>query len=137
MRISPFLAGYIRKRATQLMVDQCQIYTSSVPQMDVTSGLVTRTPGGIKYEGPCRVWEVRGGVQQLIGDIQQNLNSTYLSIPWDAPLPESDDSVVITKSVDSDLEGRTVSIQGMTRGGGLRASRVFLVQLQDSSMDTW
>jgi hypothetical protein len=66
-----------------------------------------------------------------------NTDSTYLSIPWDAPLPESDDIITITKSVDTDLVGRSVSITAITRGGGLRASRVFTVQLQDSELAAW
>ena len=137
MRISPVLARYIRKRATELMVDECMIYTAGKPVLDNTTGSVTRDQGEIKYEGPCRVWEVRGSGQTLIGDVQMNTDSTYLSIPWDAPLPESDDIITITKSVDTDLVGRSVSITAITRGGGLRASRVFTVQLQDSEMAAW
>lgn len=104
---------------------------------DRSTGKAQRVVKTLKYEGVCRFWEVLGGQQALVGDQQIVMSSSYLSLPFDAPVPESDDVVKITKSVDPDLEGRVVRIVSVVRGGGLRASRRFLVQVVDSQKETW
>lgn len=137
MSISPFAQSYIRTRTADRMDDTCMIWTAGAPVIDPVTGKSTRSVGTIKYTGKCRFWEVTGGPQVLVGDEQVTITQSFLSVPFDAPVPESDDIVQITASADPDLVGRTVNILSITRGGGLRASRVFRVQLVDSKSGAW
>ena len=136
MRVSPFAASYVRKRTTEHMVDACKIWTPGDVEVD-EDGSAYRGEGEVKYEGPCRFWEVNAGQQIVIGDEQINMSQAYLTLPFDSVIPEQDDVVQITKSVDSDLEGRVVNITGVVRGGGLRASRRFSVQVVESKKASW
>lgn len=137
VRISPFAAAYVRKRTRDHMVDACKIWKPGDVVLDRNTGKATRTVDTVKYEGPCRFWEVANGNQALVGDEQVVFSQSYLSIPYNAPVPESDDIVQITASVDADLVGRTVAIVSTVRGGGLRASRRFLVSVIESQKETW
>lgn len=135
--ISSYARKYVRERTADRMVDACKIWKPGPPVLDPATGKTKRGPGTTKYEGPCRVWEAPVGSPTF--DTQQKLvvTATYLSIPFDAPVPDQDDVVLITKSDDSDLQGRTVSIVSMVRGGGLRASRRFQVRIVTSNRDNW
>lgn len=136
-QISPFAAAYVRKRTAERMVDECKIWKPGKVVLDRTTGQSVREILQTRYEGPCRFWEVTSGTQVVIGDQQYTSTQSYLSLPYNSPIPESDDVVQITKSVDVDLIGRTVRVISVVRGGGLRASRRFLVQVVDSKKDTW
>lgn len=134
--MSDYATRYLRDRTAARMEDTCRIFTPG--KMVVGSDFKSRRePQTVKYEGPCRIWEVISGNQVVISDKQVVVSQTYLSLPYDAPVPESDDIVLITKSADPDLVGRTVSIVSVTRGGGLRASRKMLVRVVDSKKATW
>ena len=135
--ISPFAAAYVRKRTAERMVDQCRIWKPGPVVLDKVTGKTTRGEAILKYQGVCRFWEVTSGQQALLGDEQVVMSQTYLSLPYNAPIPESDDIVLITTSVDPDLVGRTVKVVSVVRGGGLRASRRFLVQVVESQKPTW
>lgn len=137
MRISPFAASYVRKRTTEHMVDACKIWTPGAVVVDPFDGSAHRDEGQLKYEGPCRFWEVGSGQQIVVGDQQISMTQSYLTLPFDSVIPEADDVIQITKSVDSDLEGRVVNVTGVVRGGGLRASRKFSVQVVESKKATW
>lgn len=137
MRISPFAASYVRRRTTERMVDACKIWKPGAVVVNPSTGVASRAAGDLKYEGPCRFWEVPGGVQVIVGDEQITTASAFLTLPYDSIVPESDDVVQITESVDSDLVGRVVNVTGVIRGGGLRASRRFTVQVVSSKKDTW
>jgi hypothetical protein len=91
----------------------------------------TTNNGVLVYEGVARLWEVRGGSKQIIGDQQIRVTQTFLSIPWGASIPEPKDRVKITGSVDTQLVDRTLRIQSIVRGGGLRVSRVMNVEFYD------
>lgn len=136
MRISPFAASYVRKRTTEHMVDRCKIWQPGDVVVD-EDGFAHRDEALVKYEGPCRFWEVNAGQQIIVGDQQISMTQSYLSLPFDSVIPEQDDIVQITASVDSDLVGRVVNITGVVRGGGLRASRKFTVQVVESKKPTW
>lgn len=137
LRISSFAGSYIRRRAAHLMVDECRIWTPGAPVVAPGTKIATRGVKELKYEGPCRLWEAQSGSQVIIGEEQVSMTQTFLSLPYTAPIPEPDDICQITKSVDIDLVGRTVSIVAITRGGGLRASRRFLVRVVDSKRGEW
>lgn len=137
MQISQFARSYVRTRTAERMADACRIFKPGKVVLDKTTGKTKREPAVIKYDGQCRFWEVTAGQQALLGDQQVVFSQSYLSIPYNAPVPESDDIVLITESDDPDLRGRTVRVISTVRGGGLRASRRFLVQVHDSQKDTW
>jgi hypothetical protein len=136
MRISPFAASYVRRRTTEHMVDRCKVWKPGDIIVD-TDGNAHREVGTVKYEGPCRFWEVNAGQQIVVGDEQISMTQSYLSLPFDSVVPEQDDVVEITACVDSDLVGRMVNITGVVRGGGLRASRKFSVQVVESKKASW
>lgn len=137
MRISPTTQAYIRKRATDLMHDTCIIYKPGKPVLDRNTGKTHTGPPLVKYTGPCRFWEVQAGQQMLMGDEQITITQTYLSLPFDAPVPEEDDTVEILACADASLVGMTVSVISVVRGGGLRASRKMLVRVVESEKDSW
>lgn len=135
--ISPFAAAYVRRRTSERMVDQCRIWTPGPVVLDRTTGKTSRGEDILKYQGMCRFWEQTAGSAALLGDENVTISQTYLSLPYNAPIPESDDIVKITMSVDPDLVGRTVKVVSVVRGGGLRASRRFSVQVVESQKPTW
>lgn len=137
MRISPFAAAYVRKRTTEHLVDACTIWTPGDIVVDPDTGQAKRLQGAIKYDGPCRFWEVSAGPQIVVGEQQITTSDAYLSLPFNSVVPESDDVIQITASVDSDLVGRMVNVLSVVRGGGLRASRKFRVQVVESTKVTW
>lgn len=137
MPLSKFAASYVRSRTADRMDDECRIFKPGGMVIDPVTHKAKRVDAVVKYEGKCRFWEVQAGSQVVIGDQQVVVTQSYLSLPYDAPVPESDDIVEITKSVDPDLEGRTVQVVSIVRGGGLRASRKFLVRLVDSQKASW
>src|SRR5512139_3555892 len=118
------------------MVDRCKIWKPGDVIVDA-NGDAHRDVALLKYEGPCRFWEVNAGAQVVVGDQQISMTQSYLSLPFDSIIPEQDDIVQITASVDSDLVGRVVNVTGVVRGGGLRASRKFSVQVVESKKATW
>lgn len=135
--ISAFAASYVRKRTSERMVDECRIWKPGPVILDRTTGKTSRGEDILKYQGVCRFWEVTAGGAALLGDEQVTISQTYLSLPYNAVVPEQDDIVKITMSVDPDLVGRTVKVVSTVRGGGLRASRRFLVQVVESQKPTW
>ena len=137
MRISPFAASYVRKRTTEHMVDHCKIWTPGEIVVDPDTGRAQRLQGEIKYDGPCRFWEVNAGPQIVVGEQQITSSEAYLTLPFNSVVPEDDDVVQITASVDEDLVGRMVNILSVVRGGGLRASRRFRVQVVESTKASW
>lgn len=136
MRISPFARSYVRRRTADHMVDACKIWTPGDPVIDA-NGVATRAEGTLKYEGQCRFWEVNAGQQIVVAGEQITMTQAYLTLPYNSVVPESDDIIQITASDDADLVGRTVNVISVVRGGGLRASRKFLVQVVDSKKATW
>lgn len=136
LRISPYAKTYIRDRATDLMNATVRI-NKPAPAYDPVTRTTTNTEGPVKYEGPARIWEVPGGQQIIIGDQEIVVTQSNMSIPWDAPVPEVDDLIIVVDSDDSDLVGRSINIESMVRGGGLRASRRFEVSISSSKKDTW
>ena len=136
MRISPFAASYVRKRTTERLSDTCKIWKPGDPVTN-PDGTAYRPEAQVRYEGPCRFWEVNAGQQIVVAGEQITMTQAYLSLPYNSVVPESDDIVQILSSADDDLVGRTVNVISVVRGGGLRASRKFMVQVVDSKKDTW
>lgn len=134
--ISQFATDYLRSRSQDRMEDECRIFRQGAVEIG-DDHTARRGTDIIRYEGRCRVWEVNTGNQVLISDVQVVVTQTFLSLPWDAPVPESDDIVKVIRSVDPDLEGRTLSVVSVSRGGGLRASRKILVRVVDSQRSNW
>lgn len=131
-RISPFARAYGRHRATELMEDRCRILRPgpvSTTYDPVTRKVIT-VSGVLVYEGACRLWEANTSRTEVNGQLF-TVAQPYLSIPWDAPIPEMNDRVEMLDSVDSKLVGRGLIIMSVTRGGGLRVSRRMAARFTD------
>jgi hypothetical protein len=143
LKVSRYAQRYIRDKATELMPGTCRFYappnTDDPGNYNPTTGDWSSGAITVKWTGPCRIWEVAAGQQVVVGEQEIVTTQTYLSLPFDVtPLPEHDDIIeVLTYPDDPDLVGRTVSIEDFVRGGGLRASRRFLVTVQSSNKSTW
>ena len=106
--------------------------TQGTPKVvyDPATKRAARSDGTLIYEGPCRLWQVTGGGSTTFQDKEVVITTTYLSIPWNNE-GEPKDIVTITASVDDELVGRSLNIEAVTRGGGLRGSRVYRVAFVD------
>lgn len=139
MRISPFARTYLRRRATALLSDACTIVHPG--QTRVTYDPITReattSNGPVVYTGPCRLWEIPGGSRLDWGGDHVRVTTLALTLPHDAPLPEIHDLVTMTVSEDPAVVGRSLSIDSIVRGGGLRSSRVLGVTFIDSDKEAW
>jgi hypothetical protein len=133
VRISQFARDYGRAHATEMMEDEVEITRPGPAETsyDPNTRVVTTNSGVLIYDGPARIWEVRAGTKQTIGDRVFWSTQTYVSILWNAAIPEPEDRIKIAGSVDAQLTGRTMRVQAVTRGGGLRVSRVMAVEFYD------
>ena len=136
MGLGSYGRGVIQGQAESLMDSQIKISRPGRAYDPVTRR-DSNTAGDLIYEGKARIWEVPGGSTAIIGDDEIVMTSTYMSVPYSAPMPEADDLIVIVDSVDPDLIGRTVNIDSIVRGGSLAASRQFSVTLSSSKKGTW
>lgn len=134
--ISDFARGYLRNRATGLMgqsKDACQIRRPG-PQKVVYDPVSRKTVtyGGAEvYAGPCRLWSLPAGSASWVQDRELTTTRTRLSLPYGVDTPEPGDLVTMTGSDDPEVVGRSLRITGVTRGGGLRGSRVMEVTFID------
>jgi hypothetical protein len=133
VRITQFARDYGRAHATEMMEDTVRITRPGPAEVtyDPLTREVTTTNGVVIYEGAARIWEVRAGSKQEIGDRQLRVTQTYVSILWNAAIPEPKDRIKILGSMDAQLVGRTMRCLAVTRGGGLRVSRVMSVEFYD------
>lgn len=68
-------------------------------------------------KGIARIYAVTGPVTMGLGDEPQYFQSTYISIPLEAPLPEIDDVVEVIEHPDIKLVGRFYRVVDVERGG--------------------
>lgn len=108
--------NYVRQQAQQLMTSTVEIYRPGVPSFDTTTGLMTATEQRSIYIGPAHVWTAKGNMQEVAGELL-NVTQTFVSIPWTAPVPRSDDIVHVTASNDTALTGRYFRIVDVPEGG--------------------
>lgn len=115
------------------MEDECRIYIPGLRRVhyDPDTRVATTLSGTDFYRGKCRLWEVPAGGKFDLGDLTYTMSQTWLSIPYDAPVPDTDHLVEMLKSVDPDLVGRILRITSVVHGGGLRASRRMQVEFVD------
>lgn len=137
--VSAFARQYLRTRSVELMNDACVIHHPGAGRVayDRTSGQATNHVGTALYTGPCRLWEIPAAqLTQLQGDLVA-ISTMYLSLPYDAPVPEAGDIVQMTVSADPNVVGRTLDVVSVVRAGNLRGSRRVLVRYTESGKDTW
>lgn len=138
-RVSPFARNYIRSRSSDLMTDVCQIYRPGSGQVtyDPVTHRATNADRTPLYEGPCRLWQVPTSNSQTFEGQDILVSQMYLSLPWNAMVPEPEDQAKILVSDDPTVVGRYYQIEAIERAGGLRASRRLLVQAIDSPSTLW
>ena len=133
---SPFALNYLRVRSDEMMVSECVIVRPSPTQSPVVLDPVSRkavvSDGAPVYTGVCRMWQVSSGNNTWEQDREVAIATTYLSLPHGA-VAEPNDLVLITADNDPALVGRSLTVEAVTRGGGLRGSRVMRVQFNDYS----
>lgn len=115
------------------MEDECRVYTPVATRVvyDQVTRRATTVQGRDIYRGRCRLWEVPAGGKFALGEVEYTTSQTWLSLPFDAPVPQPDDMVQMIRSTDPSLNGRHLKILSVTRGGGLRGSRRMQVELAD------
>lgn len=122
--ISPRAKAYVRRAAEAQFTCSVRIFTNTVPTLDANTGLYTADEGTDVYSGPARIWSVDGGGVIAVGEGDYAMQSTYCSIPWDhTPVPEADNTVVVTAAEDASLVGRSFRIMSVDGGGQARATR--------------
>lgn len=133
MRISPTARRYLTRRSEHLMEDECRIFTPGLTRVeyDPETRVATTVQGTDYYLGKCRLWEVPAGGKFDLGELTYTMSQTWLSIPYDAPVPETDQLVEMLKSVDPGLTGKILRITSVVHGGGLRGSRRMQVEFVD------
>lgn len=111
--------------AEQLMTDACTITRSGgAPVFDSTTGTYTDPAATTVYSGKCRVKPANLTSRTVqAGEQQVALWPYSVSMPLSA-LPELDDVVTVTASVDASLVGRTLRVRSVARGTFLTARRL-------------
>jgi len=139
MRISPFSRSYIRYRSTELMTDACQILTPGPGRVvyDPATRRATNTTTDFFYDGPCRLWEIPAASSVRYQDLELLVTTMFLSLPYDAVVPEPESQVHMTYSDDPSVIGRYYQVEAIVRSGGLRAARRMLVNAIDTPSALW
>jgi|SRR5215831_17161168 len=92
--------------------------------------IYTPTPDPeVLYEGPARIWELSGGPNVVVGDLDIQHQTTQLSIPWntEAVISQYDEVLVIDCETDAQMVGKRYEVQTVAKAGQLRATRRFEV----------
>lgn len=128
--ISSRAIDYVRQRAESVMGYTCRIERVQRPSFNQTTGRSVPGSRDTIYEGRCRVWEVSSGAPVLVAEDEVTMQTTQLSIPWNAsPVPERDDEVVIIDADDDEyMIGKRFVIDSSAKAGELRATRRFQVR---------
>lgn len=124
--ISAFARAAVRKRVEAQMTATVQILRGQLGAMDPT----TLKVGGLQnstviYEGNARIHTLSGEGSLSLGDGQIDQRQVVISIPWDAPIPQRDDVVIIGNDDEADttvdgLALRIVEVAGGTLFGDAR-----------------
>jgi hypothetical protein len=133
--ISPRARRYVREQATAVMEATCRIERVSGGGYNEATRLHEPASRVVLYEGPCRLWEVSGQAGVVVGDDEIHMQSTNLSIPWDAELKNgwprrADQFVMLSHHTDPAVVGKRGEILDPVKAGDLRATRRFAVQMQ-------
>lgn len=116
-----------RAAAAGLMLDSCVIRASGGGQAtDPVTGVVTETPGAVRYTGPCRVQvEAQSVEQDDAGERRYQLLNAVVSVPVDATRYEQGDLVLVTGSaLDPALVGKRYRVRTAVAKTNLTARRL-------------
>lgn len=146
--ISPRARAYVRRQASTIQhAGEVRIYRTGEASYDKESRLYGPKAVMVLYQGPFRLWEVTGRSGVAVGDSTVLIQSTNLSIPWDAvpavpfaDIPENmprhgDQFEVLVHPTDRTIIGSTGEIQESAKAGELRATRRFAVTMAQSKGD--
>lgn len=133
--VTQFSRNYLRKRSNDLFEsskDICKITRPGPSKVvvDPETNVAKRVTGDVTvYEGPCRLWKPQSGAKAPVLGQDTELSRSSLSIPFDAPMPQLNDTALILGSDDPSLIGTRFTIVSTDQGGGLRGSRVMSVTM--------
>lgn len=120
--------AYVRRRATQHMLYTVRVERVTPPSFDEVSLHATAGSRTTVYEGVGRVWEITGSTTINIGEADLDIQSTQLSLPWNAPLLKKNDEVLVTVApTDAAMVGKRYQIQSSAKAGDLRATRRYAI----------
>ena len=138
-RISPFSRSYLRDRSSDLMTDACQILQPGPARVvyDPVTRRATNTAETFIYDGPCRLWEIPVTQSVQYQDLDLLVTTMFLSLPFDAVVPEPEAQVHMTYSEDPSIIGRYYQVEAIVRSGGLRGARRMLVNAIDTPSSLW
>lgn len=108
--------NYVRKQSQLLMTSTVLIYRPGTPTFNSTTGVMTASNSQTIYTGPAHVYTAKGNMQDVAGELL-TVNQTFVSIPWTAPVPKSDDVIQVTVSNDPALTNRYFRIVDVPEGG--------------------
>lgn len=125
--LSDFTRGLVRARMDTAKIYQVIIARGSLGTLDPATGLV----GGLAnaqtiYQGAARVYSSAGGRSVDLGGGEVVQQDTTVSIPWDAPVPATDDLVAVqtvTGMVDPGLASMIFRVLNVSGGGMFGESR--------------
>lgn len=116
--------GYIRSQLELWMLDEVAITRPSTEQTwDPETGITNPPTSTGVYTGKARIAPTRGPSDVAVGEEVFTWRDTDIYIPWDAPLPRSDDLIEITDAHDDPaLVGRVFRVTTV-RVGTLNVER--------------
>lgn len=126
----PFARNFLRVRANALLQDECVITRPgpSKVEVDPETNIAKRVSGDtIVYEGKCRLWGMPADGKSEYQARDVHADTTRLSIPWDAEMPQINDVVKVSKQDDEAIFDHIFTVQGYNHAGGLRGTRVLTV----------
>jgi hypothetical protein len=121
------------------MTDACQILRPGPGRVvyDPVTRRATNRSEDFFYDGPCRLWEIPANASIRYQDLDLLVTTMFLSLPFDAVVPEPESQVKMTYSDDPSVIGRYYQIEAIVRSGGLRGARRMLVNAIDTSSALW
>lgn len=117
-------APLVQARTEAEMLDAVTITrTTGKPGFDRATGKPTAAATQTVYSGKAHVWQVTGGTSYELGEEPTGAASTYIAIPLGAALPQRLDEVSINVSMDPQIIGRRFTVDSVSVGGLIPASR--------------
>jgi len=107
------------------MLDRIRVVRTSGPVLDSSTLKVTLTSTATVYEGKARIWAINSAGVTIVGENVYNNSSTYVAIPFNAPIPRQDDVVlVLADQGDTSVVNQAFHILDVNGGGLLQSHRI-------------
>ena len=127
---------YVRRRIQDHMNSTVSIYRDAGSVFDEVDGSFQVTTNDPYYEGKAKVWLSNTGSALVIGEADITTTVVNISVPFNEPVPQKDDIVVIETNPNmTSLEGTAYRVTAIDGGGFIGATqRMSCVALTDSAI---